>query len=245
MNTFKIYKDYIDIDYYVYFTKAYFAFNAYLKHKYPNNNDKEQIQEIQANISILRKFEELIGEGKHFKNDLIALRDGIHHASIINNGKTIDLANVRVGKHEVKEIFNAKYKRVQHFIKAIDGEKFTFTVKNYLSNPFKYEDLEQNLEDADITPTQKAKVRGEITEFASQYIINLSEEMDKLNELEDFDNNEQGAIIKNVYQGYMAILYKLRNALFHSEVEPNEDVMKVYKFAYFTLRKIIHKIPTN
>jgi hypothetical protein len=39
MNKFKIYKESIDIDYYVYFTKAYFAFNAYLKYKYPNQND--------------------------------------------------------------------------------------------------------------------------------------------------------------------------------------------------------------
>jgi hypothetical protein len=36
MTKFEIYRKLIDIDYYVYFTKAYFAFNAYLKANYPN-----------------------------------------------------------------------------------------------------------------------------------------------------------------------------------------------------------------
>jgi len=47
------------------------------------------------------------------------------------------------------------------------------------------------------------------------------------------------------YKGFIEIIYLLRNSLFHSEVEPNSDVMKVYKFAYFILRKILHEIPST
>ncbi|WP_252970794.1 hypothetical protein [Aliarcobacter cryaerophilus] len=39
MHKFRIYKEMIDIDYYVYFSKAYFAYNAYLKAKYPSLSD--------------------------------------------------------------------------------------------------------------------------------------------------------------------------------------------------------------
>ncbi|BAS67775.1 hypothetical protein [Bathymodiolus septemdierum thioautotrophic gill symbiont] len=245
MNKFKTYRESIDIDYYVYFTKAYFAFNAYLKCKYPNNNDTEQIQEIQGNIIVLGKFEGLVNSGKHFKDDLIALRDAITATEIMNNGKVINLSVVKIGKHEVKDVFNQKFNKTQYFIKAIDGDKFTFTVKKYQSNPFSYDDLDQVIINAKISKTQKEKVKSEIIGFVSKYTVNLIEELDKLKSFDEYDSMEQGKIIKGIYQGYMVILYKLRNALFHSEVEPNEDVMKVYKFAYFTLRKIVHKIPVS
>ncbi|AXX87816.1 hypothetical protein AMRN_2101 [Malaciobacter marinus] len=47
MQKFKIYRDSIDIDYYVYFTKAYFAFNAYLKAKHPTLTDLDKIREME------------------------------------------------------------------------------------------------------------------------------------------------------------------------------------------------------
>jgi len=56
MTKFGEYKKSIDIDYYVYFTKAYFAFNAYLKAQYPDNNDREKINNIKDDIVILSKF---------------------------------------------------------------------------------------------------------------------------------------------------------------------------------------------
>ncbi len=41
-----MYRGSIEIDYYIYFTKAYFAFNAYLKEKYPKNTDIDKIKKI-------------------------------------------------------------------------------------------------------------------------------------------------------------------------------------------------------
>lgn len=245
MSKFKTYRESIDIDYYVYFTKSYFAFNAYLKEKYPSLTDKDQIAKMQTNTTIINKFEHLVNSGKHFKDDLISLQDIIIATKIMNNGKLVNLSEVKIGKHEVGEIFNEKYNRIKYYIRAIDGGKFTFKVKNKQSKPFLYEDLEANLQKVKITSTQRQKVKSEIIGFASRYILDFSKEIDKLNKFNEYESVDQSGIVKNIYQGYMAILYKLRNALFHSEVEPDEDVMKVYKFAYFTLRKIIHKIPTN
>ena len=56
MNKFRIYKEMIDIDYYVYFSKAYFAYNAYLKAKYPNENDRGKIKKIKENHILKNKF---------------------------------------------------------------------------------------------------------------------------------------------------------------------------------------------
>lgn len=245
MHKFRTYRESIDIDYYVYFTKAYFAFNAYLKEKYPDLNDKDQIAAIQNNTAIYGKFEKLVNSRKHFKDDLISLRDTIEAAAIKNNNKPINLSIVKVGQYTPEVIFNGTFNRTQYYIAAIGGEKFTFKVKNYQPKPFIYENLDSVLQSSSITQAQKVKVKREIEGFVEQYIINLSTELDKFKNFNDYISVEQRGIIKNIYQGYMPILYKLRNALFHSEVEPNEDVMKVYKFAYFTLRKIIHKIPVN
>ncbi|MFT4694110.1 MAG: hypothetical protein ACI8TE_001011 [Francisella sp.] len=78
-------------------------------------------------------------------------------------------------------------------------------------------------------------------------IINILTYLDDLNKLEKYesiDRSDAKDMTEKLYKGFIEILYKLRNALFHSEVEPNKDVMKVYKLTYFILRKIIHKIPT-
>ena len=48
MHKFRIYKDMIDIDYYVYFSKAYFAYNAYLKAKYSSLTDIDKNKKMNA-----------------------------------------------------------------------------------------------------------------------------------------------------------------------------------------------------
>ena len=42
-----------------------------------------------------------------------------------------------------------------------------------------------------------------------------------------------------VAQGLIEVLYNLRNALFHGEINPNGDANKVYGAAYHLLRRVI------
>lgn len=42
-----------------------------------------------------------------------------------------------------------------------------------------------------------------------------------------------------VAQGLISVFYKLRNALFHGEINPNDDANKVYGAAYHLLRRVI------
>ncbi|WP_424686775.1 MAG: hypothetical protein ACNI3H_01570 [Halarcobacter ebronensis] len=244
MQKFKIYRDSIDIDYYVYFTKAYFAFNAYLKAKHPTLTDLDKIREMKNDITVSRKFKSLVEDGKHFRDDLIALKENLNSTVIKNNNEIITFDRVKIGDHNVVEIFNESYNGVAYFIKAIDNDLFTFKVKDTQPNPFKIEQLEETLNSISITTTQKSKVRALITEHVENYNINLSNEIEILRNFNDLTNTEKAKLCENLYKGFIEILYKLRNGLFHSEVEPNSDVMKVYKFTYFILRKILHEIPT-
>jgi hypothetical protein len=243
MTKFEIYRKLIDIDYYVYFTKAYFAFNAYLKAKYPEYNDREKIEKVKQNTIIKTKFINLLNEGKHFKDDLSSLSVALHNAQIKNQEEFILFTKVKINQHEERELFNNTFNRVRYFIKSLNGEKFTFTVNGYNSQPFKYEELETKLSESSLSQTQKDKVKLEIEQYIASYSVNLQLDINKLPNIDSLDTEEKNQIIDRLYKGFIEIIYLLRNSLFHSEVEPNSDVMKVYKFAYFILRKILHEIP--
>ena len=244
MQKFKTYRDSIDIDYYVYFTKAYFAFNAYLKAKYPDNNDREKINNIKGDTVLLSKFKNLISSGKHFSDDLISLKNSLDIALIQNQSEYVLFSKVMVYNHRRKILFNESYRTISYDIRAIDGEKFTFNVNGQNPNPFKFDELETILEDTTLSSSQQTKIRNEINGFVASYSIDLTSDIESVLTLNTLSRTEQDEILLKLYRGFIEILYTLRNSLFHSEVIPNEDVMKVYKFAYFILRKIVHKIPT-
>jgi len=244
MHKFKRYKDSIDIDYYVYFTKAYFAFNAYLKAQYPNNNDRERINNIKDCDVIKSKFATLIRSGKHFSDDLKSLKNSLEVALIKNQDVFILFSKVMVYNHRAKILFNNTYNTIQYDVRAIDGEKFTFNVNGENPNPFKFEELEDVLSNTNLTIPQQNKVKDTINGFVSSYSIDLTPELSKLESFDELTVPEQFEVIKKLYRGYIEILYSLRNSLFHSEVAPNKEVMNVYKYAYFITRKIIHSMPT-
>lgn len=245
MHKFRIYKEMIDIDYYVYFSKAYFAYNAYLKAKYPSLSDIDKNKKMKEDITVKNKFKHLINNAKHFKEDIISLRDIVGQSAITNNGEIINFDSIKIGEHRVMELFNESYNGVHYFIKAVDSEKFTFTVGGRQSNTFLFENLESELTSSRITQTQKNKVRAIIVAQVQSYTINLSTEIEKLKSLNTLNTQEIDILSDKLFKGFVEIIYKLRNALFHSEVEPNSDVMRVYKYAYFILRKLIKEIPSS
>ncbi|MFZ5376015.1 MAG: hypothetical protein ACOZBX_10795 [Campylobacterota bacterium] len=245
MQKFKVYREAIDIDYYVYFTKAYFAFNAYLKYKYPDDNDRDKIKKIKENHVIKNKFKNLIFEGKHFRDDLQSLNLALNNAQIENQGEPIAFHKVKINEHYVTDIFRRKFNGVDYFLKSIPAEKFTFTVGTYQSVSFKYEELSTQLEASTLSKTQKEKVQFEIDAFVQQYSVNLIPYLNHLPNFENVGTVEQTDAVEKLYRGIIEITYSLRNGLFHSEVEPNNDVMRVYKYAYFILRKLIKEIPST
>jgi hypothetical protein len=244
MDKFKEYRTSIDIDYYVYFTKSYFAFNAYLKATYPTQNDREKINSIKDCSIIKSKFESLVRNGKHFADDLHSLKNSLDIALIRNQNEPIVCSKVMVYNHRAEILFSGPYNRIQYDIRAINGEKFTFKVGTFQQVTCKHSDLINKLDNSQLTPAQKTKVKDTIDSFVASYSINLSPEINKLKDISSYSLAEQNEIITKTYRGYIEILYSLRNALFHSEVKPNGDVMKVYKYIYFILRKILHEIPT-
>jgi hypothetical protein len=245
MHKFKLYKEMIDIDYYVYFSKAYFAFNAYLKAKYPTENDRGKIKKIKESHVLRNKFKNLIFEGKHFRDDLNSLNQSLENALIENQEELIHFRKVRINDHTEKDIFKRKFNGVDYHIRAIPAEKFFFKVGHLQSNPFIFEELESQVSASNLSPAQKEKVTSEINGFVQQYSLDLQPFINQLGNFETIGIYDQNNLVEKLYQGVVEICYLLRNALFHSEVEPNSDVMRVYKFAYFILRKIIKEIPST
>jgi hypothetical protein len=245
MHKFRLYKEMIDIDYYVYFSKAYFAYNAYLKAKYSGLSDLDKNKKMKEDIAVRNKFRDLIKNTKHFKDNIISLRDIVGQSAITNNGEIINFDSVKIGEHQVIVLFNESYNGVQYFIKALGSERFTFTVGTKQSNQFLFGNLETELTSSRISVPQQNKVRSIITQQVQSYTINLSVEIEKLKNFDSLNLTEVEELSDKLFKGFVEIIYKLRNALFHSEIEPNNDVMRVYKFAYFILRKLIKEIPSR
>lgn len=247
MQKFEIYRKSIDIDYYVYFTKAYFAFNAYLKYKYPDEDDIGKIKKIKGESSIKRIFERLVEEGKHFKDDVKSLQISLNNAQIKNKGEYILFSKVKINEHEAKILFCAPFRTKHYDIRSLNGEKFTFNVDTITPNPnvFKFGEIEDILSNSALSQTQKNKITDVITNYVVSYNVDLTNDIEKLMVYNDLSRSEQQELIDRLYKGFIVIIYNLRNALFHSEVEPNANVMRVYKFVYFILRKFIKEIPTN
>jgi len=189
-------------------------------------------------------LKELINSGKHFSDDLLSLKNSLDTALIKNQDEYILFNKVMVYNHRREILFKESYRTISYDIRAIDGEKFTFNVNGQNPNPFKFDELETILENITLSIPQQTKIENEINGFVASYSIDLTSDIEALSTLNTLSRAEQDKLLLKLYRGFIEILYTLRNSLFHSEVIPNNDVMKVYKFAYFILRKILHKIPT-
>lgn len=245
MQKFRAYRDLIDIDYYAYFSKAYFAFNAYLKYKYPEDKDHNRIQNIKSDHVLIQKFENLITGGGYFATNFMILKTALINAQIKNDGEFLLFNNIKIVDTHEQLLFDGTYDRVRYFIKVLNGEKFVFKAGRMTENiSCEYAELEQKLNDSCLSPAQISKVKLEIHAHISKYRVDLEPLIADLSRYSDLDRTRQHEVKEKCFKGFITICYSLRNALFHSETEPNTDVMRVYKYAYFILRKIVKSIPS-
>lgn len=215
MDKFKQYKSFIDIDYYVYFTKAYFAFNAYLKNKYPTDKDRDRINKIKDETSIKQKFKELLFADISFIKELNILKIELANTNLkTKDNQYISFSKVKVYNHKQRILFNKKYNRVEYNIRAVSKEQFYCKVKETDLGSFKYEELNTKLANASLTDSQKAKIKDVIDSFVSSYIQDLTKDLKQLEKIRELDIDEQKKITENLYRGFIEILYSLRNACF-------------------------------
>lgn len=236
MNNFENYKKALEIDYFVYFAKAYFAFNYYLKHKINNvNNDRLRIDEAKEQSNFSVKFKKLI-EKDIFYNNFVDLREVLASNETQNEGKPINFEEVKIQSYREKELCKDTYRGVEYFIKTLNDGKIIIRCGKAEQIKCQFEEVKQQL--------QKSK---KITDFQSQRIIGILEEERGKNiiNVNDLINSKSQAIneYEKLYKAFIEIIYNLRNALFHSEIDINNSETKIaYEKAYWLLREFVNTL---
>lgn len=250
MSDFQVFNNYkrlIEIDYFTLFTKCYFALNSYIKVKF-QGNDREKIDQLKEDIKIQNRFNEFFKEDIFIAN-LKEFKNSLYEAQIINDGLLISFERVKIQAFSPKEIPEIIRNNIIYNLKIVGGKnekiKFTCLSKKNNSNKqeekeCKYSELEQILNNTDLSKPQRQIIKNSFDEEISQYHQNLNKIIDNINTSSSDEEK------KKIYKEFIEIIYLLRNALFHSQINPmQEDIHKVYKLAYILFKDFIYKLPTE
>ena len=247
---FQHFKEFIEIDYYAYFSKCYFALNAYIKVKFQDKKDREKIDQLKEDSTIQNRFKELL-DSDIFCSNLKDFKQNLYNAQIKNEDNVISFEKVKIQSFQNKNILEnnqpIKKNGITYILKIYSGkdEKISFECKNTKETTLqeeikcKYSELETELNNTKLSKTQRDIIKSCFDKEIQQYNQNLMDTISNIEQQKDTNYNL-------VYKGFVEILYQLRNALFHSEINPKEEnICKVYKFAYLLFKDFICKLPTE
>ncbi|MDA3065408.1 hypothetical protein OFN93_03840 [Campylobacter sp. CN_NE4] len=234
----KAYKEQMEIDYFAYFAKAYFAFNCYLKDKFSNcKADRDKIDKMKnANSSI---FTRLLKEDLFIQN-LIELKNKLSNRFIINDNEPVCFEHVKIKSFQDNEICkNQKHYTKTYYIKILSNGRVIVRIDNNEIIDCPYNEFENKLNNSSLTDTQKNRVRSYITNEINSYVKDITPLITKLSNKETLTDDEK----KDIYRAFIEIIYSMRNALFHSEIDPeNTETKQAYENAYWLLREFVKKL---
>lgn len=229
----------MEIDYYVYFSKTYFAFNHYLKNEFPKyNDDRARIDEVKNLKSLSKKFKKLLQENIAFFPNLSHMHKILAMDAICNNGEVVNFNRVRINSFFEKILTNDKYNKISYFIKICNDGKIIVNCGR-IKLKCKHEDLERELEEKIKSRSQKDRIKSIVNAEFRSYVKDIG----KI--IVDFENNTSlsDEDFLDLYRGFIEIIYMLRNALFHSEINPNnKETKEAYEKAYFLLRDFVKEL---
>lgn len=249
---FQHFKEFIEIDYYAYFSKCYFALNAYIKVKF-ESNDREKIDQLKEDSTIQNRFKELLNNA-NFCSNLRDFKQKLYEAQIKNADNIISFGKVKIQSFQNKDIMEnnqpIKKSGITYILKICSGkdETISFECKNTKGESIqekrkcKYSELATELNNTKLSKPQRDTIKSCFDKEIQQYNQDLTNTINKIELTKDTENTNYQLI----YKGFVEILYQLRNALFHSEIDPKEEnVCKVYKLAYLLFKDFICKLPTE
>lgn len=242
---FKHYKSLVEIDYFTYFTKCYLALNAYIKAKF-DGSDREKIDKLKEDVISQNRFKEFFSKNV-FIDNLKDFKQALYESQVTNEETIISFERVKIQSFNPKTLPRIDKDGIIYDLKILGGkdEKVEFKCFGKRHNDdkadeqCKYKDLVQRLNQTKLSKTQRDIIKSTFDKEINQYHQNLTANIDSVNNISDEDKG-------TIYKGFVEIIYLLRNALFHSEIDPTqESIQKVYKLAYVLFKDFIYKLPTE
>lgn len=246
-----------DIDYFGMYVKAYIPFNAWMNINYEaEKTDRDKISAIRGNANPFKnKIVSLIEDddqaGEDFRTWIGSLHAALEQARIYNKGNYISFTDI-VFKNDSSEYEYRKRQTVFRVQRVVDdsGKTIVRVVIKSLSDGQILCDEEFKDYICDIKKAAqqlKSKIPEkylgvtldcykQIAPYVNKSLLALKPKAKKVRRCGRFKFVQE---TDAVAQGLISVFYKLRNALFHGEINPNDDANKVYGAAYHLLRRVI------
>ena len=248
----------IEVDWLGQYVKAWVAFNAWYSNNFKPPSGKKRfsdryiIEKIKDDEGdICSKIENFLSETgsdqKSFQSDVADLHKSLSDITVRSNGKRIWLKEI-LDYHYVNSAQNTR-NNIEYEIE-VDPQNKTRTVKVSGRKPLNktitaaeeeafqgekwFEKLLDNGWFEQLSPAQRNHLRALLEDTSP--IHNLLAPDNAFTEIGTYNFISDKKLIA---RGLIEILYQLRNALFHGEITPNQEVQTVYQPAYLVLKQII------
>jgi len=260
-----------DIDYFTHFIRAWIPFNAWYKHSFHtvgDGSDRTIINHIKNNTNEIRNAIEnyLIlngGDNDIFKSHLAGLHHELQRTTLENSNERISFESIVLSVNSTNQIVK-NIRGIRYFLKRTDGVNRNVTrmqcvITNNNGNICNYDYTDYNAQhflnhpefDKLKSAVQKENARlffEELNHLKPTRLLVHERDTTEANSFNCLDINfirdENNAIhpAETISKGVIEIIYRLRNVLFHGELNPTGDSKLVYKNAYNILRMLIERI---
>ena len=251
-------KSLADVDYFTQFVKAWIPFNAWYKNYFPElDSDRKAIDEIESKSNKFRdKLSSLINgsdnESSLFKTHVAKLHYELGRKYIWNKyGERLSFDAIVIEWNSQKiETFSrsnmtyrvergprgTKENNIEISITSTTGVKFT-----YLQiNGYDFEDVKRCPDFIRLSQAQQKSIEECYKNVNPRKPINLlTADPNDYIEMGNFKFvHDPDLLCKAIIE----ILYNLRNALFHGEIVPDRDTLRVYEPAYHLLNALVQAL---
>lgn len=249
-----------EFEYSILFIKAWLPFNAWYCNSYPalNNNDRRILTEIKTGNTLFKTRIISLLEGSDedsifFKNKLVKLHNQLELCKVPSTSRPISFKSINF-RDNPATVFNKTFRNYKFKIELITpipphNNKIKIDILNstnsnvlaYLHTKYDIENLKNNTDFKQLSESnQKTIIDG----FE---IVNpkIRESLIVTKKNQSFPSIKEVLFINNtdlLAQGIIEILYNLRCILFHGEIQPNKDNLKIYEPAFYMLRLLIKSL---
>jgi predicted lipoprotein with Yx(FWY)xxD motif len=248
----------VEVDYLTHFVKAWIPFNAWYRNSYPNiKKDRQAINEIKSNPNLFRdKLIALLNgsnsDCQSFKNRISELHHLLEGSYIPNSTNRITLSSIVVETNP-STVASIQYRRWTYKVELVYTANTNYTINTlltdsngstkytYTQNKFDISEIQNHaLNSSQLNESQRNKLKGVYIKINPRKPISLitSDNRNGISAGDIFLINDHDKLAK----GLIEIIYRLRNILFHGELNPSVDNKKIYEPAYVILRTLIQSL---
>jgi len=249
-----------EFEYSILFIKSWLPFNAWYCNSYLdlNNNDRRILTEIKSSNNLFKTRIISLLEGSDedsifFKQKLIKLYQQLELCKVPSANTAVSFKSLNFRENPTT-VFNKTYRNYKFKIELLTrtpphNNRVKIDILNnhnsnvlaYLHTKYDLDHLKNNGDFKSLSNTnQKIIIDGfELLnpKFKESLIVTKKNQ--------SFSSIKEVLLINDsdlISQGIIEILYNLRCILFHGEIQPNKDNLKIYEPAFYMLRLLIKSL---